>query len=164
VSGSTNKAGHEHVRRVATTIRGERRRRETQVRIIHPHARRRRDPSIRLKASSGIPAAMRSGVVPSRLLPHLMWASRKLSGRPGSSASVQRVTAEFNGHRVDLDAVEAAADDVAQGSPGGLRATARRRLFARMRTASRTGERRRPIAVGPASRSQRVSDKMRLVW
>jgi len=45
----------------------------------------------------------------------------KLSGRPGSSASIQRVTEELNGHRVDIDAVEAAADDVAQGSPGGLR-------------------------------------------
>jgi hypothetical protein len=45
----------------------------------------------------------------------------KLSGRPGSSASIQRVTEELNGHRVDIDAVEAAADDVAQSSPGGLR-------------------------------------------
>jgi hypothetical protein len=38
------KWGNEGARRVATTNRGERRPRETQVRIIHPHARRRRDP------------------------------------------------------------------------------------------------------------------------
>jgi hypothetical protein len=41
------------------------------------------------------------------------------------SARLQRLhpegPAELNGHRVDIDAVEAAADDVAQGSPGGLR-------------------------------------------
>jgi hypothetical protein len=42
------------------------------------------------------------------------------------SARLQRLHREgdpqrLNGHRVDIDAVEGAADDVAQGSPGGLR-------------------------------------------
>jgi len=42
------------------------------------------------------------------------------------SARLQRLHPDgdpqrLNGHRVDIDAVEGAADDVAQGSPGGLR-------------------------------------------
>ncbi len=46
-------------------------------------------PSMGLNASSGMPSLMRAGVVPSRLLPHWMWWSRKARGLPGSMASSQ---------------------------------------------------------------------------
>ena len=46
----------------------------------------------RLERVVGDALVSSSAVVPSRVLPHLMWASRKESGLPGSSASIQRLT------------------------------------------------------------------------
>ena len=85
-------------------------------------------PSIGWKASSGIPLAKSAGVAPSRLLPHWMWWSRNESGLPGSRASIHRADlAQLDGHRVDVHAVDAVADHVAQGLADGL---GRRLLFA----------------------------------
>ena len=49
-------------------------------------------PSTGLNALSGMPRSISAGVAPISALPHLMWASRKPSGLPGSSASSQSET------------------------------------------------------------------------
>ena len=49
-------------------------------------------PVTGLKASLGMPSAMRAGTAPSRELPHLIWWSRKDRGLPGSKASIQSAT------------------------------------------------------------------------
>ena len=49
-------------------------------------------PSIASKASSGMPFARSAGVVPKSEFPHWICASKKFSGRPGSSASIHSAT------------------------------------------------------------------------
>jgi len=58
-------------------------------------------PSDGVKGLVGRPPAISPGVAPSRLLPTLIWWSRKESGLPGSRASSHRLTRpELGGHRV----------------------------------------------------------------
>jgi hypothetical protein len=64
-----------------------------------------------LKASSGMPAAISSGVAPTRLLPTRMWWSRKgLAGLQGLQPKAD--PAQLGGHGVDVHPVEATADHV----------------------------------------------------
>ena len=72
-------------------------------------------PSMGLKASSGMPEEIRSGVVPSRLLPTRMWWSRKERGPAGDERLHPKAhLAQLGSHGIDVHPVEAATDHVAQ--------------------------------------------------
>ena len=66
--------------------------RSARFRRLSPVQTFQSSPCWGLNASSGRPASISSGVVPSRLFPTRMWWSRGESGLPGSSASSHRLT------------------------------------------------------------------------
>ena len=85
-----------------------------------------RRPRGRRTRRRGCPSASSAGVVPSRALPTLMWASRKDSGRPGCEGlQPEGDLGQFGGHRVEVDAVDAAGDDVVHRGLRGRRGSGR---------------------------------------
>jgi hypothetical protein len=79
-------------RRVATTTRGERRRTETQVRIIHPYARRRRDSLDPLEGIVRDPGCDEVGRRSEQAVAALDVDIEEAELSAGSSASIQRAT------------------------------------------------------------------------
>ena len=102
-------------------------------------------PSIGLNASSGMPSSISAGVAPSRRVAVLdvgVEEAQRLARLQGLQP--QRDLGQFDGHRVEVDAVDAAGDDLAQGGAYRVERSAPGCARGPPRRAWRCGGRRRP--------------------